>query len=342
MHQEATMQPVTAMAQTWPLAFLRRLLAAAALGLLCARAPAAPTSMQTWTERPFNPAVGSHWLIVGQTDSESFRETVHQDQHIRTRSELTIEAKLPDGYRIAYVMRDISVTGTAPGTEMVGTAFSAMKDITVRARTDASGMPIAVENLAEVRTAMQEVVERMADNFKDKPKMAALIRELFARMLSADEVAAARAFTDVLPALAAGQNTGLKPGEVRRKDDMMNSLLGGAPVKAVLTTRLARWDNAAGTARIVRTRTLDPESLKAMAMALAGKFVAAAIPGNSDTAKVMEIMKQISFTMDSETTIDIRDGMARKLEEHSSMTASMMGHTSRKVETKTVTVTPAP
>ena len=343
------MQPSSAMPRSWPFAFARRLLMAAAIGLLCAQAAAAQTSTQsstqtstqTWTERPFNPAVGSRWLIVGQTDSEDVREAVHHDQHFHTRSELTIEAKLPTGYRIAYVMRDIAVTGTAPGTEMVRTAFGAMKGITVRARTDASGMPVAVENLAEVRTAMQEVVDRMADNFKDKPKMASVIREIFAPMLAADEVEAARAFTDVLPELATAQNTGLKPGEVRRKDDMMNSLLGGAPIKSVLSTRLAAWDNAAGTARIVRTRTLDPESLKAMTMALAGKFIAAA-SGNSNSAKALEIMKQISFTVDSETAIDVRDGMARKLEERSTMTASMMAHTFRKVETKTVTVTPAP
>jgi len=327
------MQLTSATTQTWPLAFVRGTLAAAAMGLLLTPAAVA----QTWNERPFNPAINSRWLIVGQADSEDFREAVHHDQHISTRGELTFEDKLPGGFRIAYVMRDIAITGTAPGTEMMNAALGALKGITVRARTDASGLPVAVENLGEVRTAMHEVVERMVDNFKDKPKFPDLIREIMGRMVTADEAAAARAFTDALPALAAGQNTGLTPGEVRRKDDTVKSLLGGAPIKSVLTTRLVSWDNSAGTARIVRTRELDPDSIKAMTTAIAGKFAAAV--GAPSSEKFMEIVKQISFTMDSETTIDVRDGMARALKAHSAMTARMMGHTFRKVETKTVTVT---
>ena len=265
---------------------------------------------------------------------------MHHEQHISTRGELTIDDKLPGGFRVSYVMRDIAVTGTAPGTEMVSAAVGAMKGITIRARTDASGMPVDVENLGEVRTAMSEVVNRMVDNFKDKPKFAAAVRDILSRMLTADGAAAARAYTDALPALAAGQNTGLKPGEVRRADDKVNSLLGGAPIKSLLTTRLASWDDSAGTARIVRTRELDPELIKAMTMAIAGKIGAAA--GKTGSDQLQEVVKQISFTMDSEMTIDVRDGMTRALTAHTTNTASMVGHTFRKVETKTVTVTELP
>ena len=86
-----------------------------------------------------------------------------------------------------------------------------------------------------------------------------------------------------LPVLAIGQNSGLKPGMIKREDEKVDSPLGGPPIKSVLSTRLASWDDKAGTAQIVRKREMDPDALKAMTIDLARKFVAAADnPGIGD------------------------------------------------------------
>ena len=51
-------------------------------------------------------------------------------------------------------------------------------------------------------------------------------------------------------------------------------------------------------------------------------------------------MERITFMIDFEMTIDVRDGMTRSIEDRSTTTASVMGQTFRKTEKKVVTVEP--
>jgi len=312
----------------------RPALAAATIAFLCAQAMA-----QTYTERAYDPPVGSRWSIVSATDSEDSRgagET--RNQHIRTSAELTIEEKLADGYRITYVNRDIAISGNAPGTEIVSTAIGAVKGIVVKARTDKSGKPLAVENLDEVKAAMRDVIDRMVKAFEQKPQVAALIRQLMEGFLVADEKGAVTAFMEDLPLLAAGQNTGLKPGEVRRENDSVPNPLGGAALKSSLTTRISEWDDKAGTARITRKRDMDAEALKAVSLDIVRKL--AAVSDGKITPEMLEMMKQITFTIDSTTLINVRDGMTSGVEDSSTTSVSLMGQNMRKVEKKLVSVTP--
>lgn len=313
---------------------VRRALPAAAIACLFAY----PALAQTWTERPYNPAIGSRWTISEQTDSEDFRETEHRTEQVKSRAELTIEEKLPDGFRVTYVIRDIGVTGNAPAVELMNASVGAMKGITIRARTDAAGKPVAVENIDEVKATMRVVVARMVSAFQDKPKVAEMMGQMLNGLLVDDGADAARTYMENLPLLAVGQNTGLKPGDVRRENESVQSPLGGAPIKSVLITRLASWDNAAGTARIVRKREMDIEAMRAVTIKLARKIVAAT--DDKASAQMVEMMKQINFSIDSEATIDVRDGMARVIDDRSTTTASVMGHTFRKIEKKVVTVEP--
>ena len=81
----------------------RLVLAAATLACLCVQAMAQP-----WTERPYNPEIGSRWSIISQTDSDEVRPGgPPRDQHVRVRGEFSIDEKLPDGFRITYVNREL-------------------------------------------------------------------------------------------------------------------------------------------------------------------------------------------------------------------------------------------
>jgi hypothetical protein len=294
---------------------------------------------QPYTERAYNPPVGSRWSIVSVSDSADDRGPAgKRDQHVRTSAELTIEEKLADGFRISYVNRDISITGNAPGTEIASTAFGAVKDIVVRARTDKSGKPIAVENLDEVKATLRTVIDRMAKAFEQKPQVAGFIRQMMEGFLVADEKSAVTALMEDLPVLAAGQNTGLKPGEVRREQTEVANPFGGNAIKTSLVTRISEWDDKAGTVRIARKNDLDPEALKAVTLDIVRKL--AAVSDGKITPEMLEMMKKISFTIDSMTLINVRDGMTGSVEDSSTTSISLMGQHMSKVEKKVVSVTP--
>lgn len=321
------------------LTLVRPALAAAALAFLCASA-LAQMPVQPYSERAYDPAVGSRWSIVSVTDSEDDRGPAgKRDQHIRTSAELTIEEKLADGFRISYVNRDISITGNAPGTELATTAFGAVKDIVVRARTDKSGKPVAVENLDEVKATLRTVIERMVKAFEQKPQVAGFMRQMLEGFLVADEKSAVTALMEDLPVLAAGQNTGLKPGEVRREQTEVPNPFGGA-MKTSLVTRISEWNDKAGTVRIARNNDLDPEALKAVTLDIVRKL--AAVSDGKITPEMLEMMKQISFTIDSMTLIDVSNGMTTSIEDRSSTSISLMGQHMTKVEKKLVSVIPRP
>lgn len=318
-------------------ATLRRTLAVCAIGCVLAQGASAQ-SAKPWTERPYNPPVGSKWSIV----SDSFSEETLAKGEKRTRklgmiSELTIEERLADGFRVSYVNRDLQVTGNAPGIEIAAAAFGAMKDIVVRGRTDASGKPLAIDNLPEVKTSMRVVVDRMSVAFQKNPKVAALIKQIMEGLLMVDGPLAATTYMEDLPGLAVGQSNGLKPGMVKRENEQVQSPVGNLPIKSVLTTRLESWDDATGKARFVRRSEMDPESLKQATLALVRQFSTAA--SDKVTPEVLALMKDITFAIDNVTTIDVQDGMTVAIDDRSTTSAKLMGHSVSKVEKKTVKVT---
>jgi hypothetical protein len=313
---------------------LRGYVAAAVLAWMTA-----PVLAQTWIERPYDPPVGSRWQIVSQTDSEENRETTRRDQHVRSTGELTIVEKLPDGFRIVFINRGMTLTGNAPGTEIAQAAFGAVKDIEVRARTDRSGRPVTIENLDEVKGKMRVVVDRMVAALQSQPKVAAVMKQMLDSFLIVDGAEAARTYIEEVPLLSSAQSTGLNPGEVRREEEAVPSPFGGQ-IKSVVTTRLAAWDDKAGTVRYIRTRASDPEAMKAFVLTVVRKLVPAA--SDKISPEMMAMMKEISFDITSETTIDVEGGMAHAASQRDTMTASLMGHTMSKHETKAVTVKPLP
>ena len=294
-----------------------------------------------WTERPYNPPVGSKWSIVSVSEAEEVRPpNGNRNQQVRTVSELTIDEKLADGFRVSFVTRDLQITGNTPGAEIGAAAFGAIKGIVVRARTDASGKPVSVENLSEVKGVLKNVVDRVVDSVKGNPQVAAVVRQMLEGMLVADDKATAQALMDDPVALSAGQGTGLKPGTVKREADNLPSPLGGGILKSTLVTQLTKWDDKAGTARVTRQREMDPDALKGVVVEIARKLSAAA--SDKVTPEMIEMMKKVSMEITSTTHYDTRDGMTMAIEDSSTTTASVTGITFKKFEKKTVTVTPMP
>lgn len=311
--------------------------------LLVVAAVAVPAiaQAQPWTERPYNPPVGSKWSIVSVSQAEEIRPpNDNRNQQIRTVSELTIEEKLADGFRVSFVTRELQITGNTPGAAIGEAAFGAIKGIVVRARTDASGKPVSVENLAEVKGVLKTVIEKVVDSAKSNAQVAAVIRQMLEGMLVADDKAAVNALMEDPIALSAGQNTGLKPGAVKREADDVPSPLGGGALKSTLITQLTQWDDKAGTARITRRREMDTEALKAVVVEIARKLSAAA--SDKVTPEMIEMMKKVSMEITSTTHYDTRDGMTMSIEDNSTTVAGVANVAFRKVEKKRLSVVQIP
>jgi hypothetical protein len=303
---------------------------------------ASGASAQTWIERPYNPPVGSRWIVNSESTSEEVRSGGPRNTATKARSEFTIEDKTAaGGFKVVYVSRDVQIEGNTPGVAIMRQVVDVMKDITVRGTTDASGKPVRVDNLDEARTSMRKVVDRLVGMFKDKPQITQFIESFMGGLLIVDEKRAAATYLEYLPQLALGQNTGLKVGEVRRSVEEIPSPLGNGTLKTNLALQIVKADPATGKVSLLQTTTYDPVSIKEFS-ANAAKQLMIAADEKIPRAEFDEMMKKMSMTLDGRLEIEVEDGMTRRMVDTTITTASLMGITFNKREVKITTVTPAP
>ena len=205
-------------------------LALLALAMLALRV--APSSAADAVEQPYNPPVGSHWIIDTETSSDSQRPDGPQTSLIKTHAEMTVDEKTADGFRISYVSRGGTFEGNAPALPIMRSAFQALENVTIHATTDLSGKPIRVDNLDEAKTAMRNLVGSMLTPFKDKPQVAAVLNQIMSKLIEVDATQAATAYLEEMPVLARAQGTGMKAGEIKRSSDSADNPLGGGMLKS--------------------------------------------------------------------------------------------------------------
>ena len=314
-------------------------LALFALAMLALRA--APSSAADAVERPYDPPVGSHWIIDTESATDDQRPDGQRTSLIKTHAEMTVDEKTADGFRISYVSRGATAEGNAPTLPIMRSAMKALENVTIHATTDLSGKPIRVDNLDEAKTAMRNMVGTMLAPFQDKPQVAALLNQMMSKMIEVDATQAASVYLEELPALARAQNTGMTPGEIRHSSDAAENPLGGGSLKSNSTFELTEADAATGKRVFVRTTAYDDASMKEMTQAVSKKLLAAS--GDAARAEQIEkLVKSMALSLDERATFEVEDGMTRRISEKSVTQASAMGHTLSKTETRTITVARAP
>jgi hypothetical protein len=306
----------------------RRGMALAVVVLLAGCAPAAAAE---WTEHPYNPPVGSRWIIQRDIHSEERRredgrETLQTSDH-KITSELVIEGKTKDGFRISYRRIKSTYEGSDASPAMRA-ALSALDNILIRATTDARGKPLRVDNLDDIKAGLRKLIERTSAS-AENTQVAAGVRQMMSGMLAVDAAKAAELNMDEVPALALTQNTGLKLGEVRR--DTVTVPTGvGPPFIKTLELTIAKADAASGKAQLTLTESYDQESMRAFLVAIAQRG-----GGNPDDMKAMAI------TLDARSDIEVADGITRSIHRQSTTSSNLMDNTLVQFESKDVTVSPA-
>lgn len=296
---------------------------------------------EEYVERPYDPPAGSRWLIETEMRSEETKADGLKTLTAKSRAELIVEEKTADGFRVSYVNRGVTLDGTSPSVPLLRLAFKPVENVVIRTTTDRSGKPLRVENLDEVRGAMRAMRDNIVKPFAEKPKLVEILNQIMANLLEGDAQTAARNYLDDVPHLAKAQNTGMRPGEIRRTIDAVPNPLGGGQLKSNVMVHLVSVDASVGTAQYVITRSYDADSMKESLAGVTRRMMMAA-GENVTPEQVEKMLKEMTLALDERTVIDVENGVARRLSETTRNVVSARGYRLTKDQTKTVIVTPAP
>lgn len=294
---------------------------------------ASPQALAAWTEKPFNPKIGSRWTLVSELDrtetrvENGSRGVVALKKTIR--AELVFNEKTADGgYRITFTWRDAKASGDPNEVALVKIESAVMNGLAIRAVLDRNGKPLRVENLADIRSKRQEIIDRLSATMSDAQQVAALRRTLEG-LTSVDEVGATSHLSD-LELLSTAQNTGLRAGETRRTTkETPNGI--GPPLAKVRELSIAQTDAATGDVLVLLTEAYSEESMRAFLSVVAKR----AGQANADD------MQKMKMSLDNRFEIGVVDGMGRTLNETSVTASDLMGNTMTIKDARKVMVAPA-
>ena len=270
-----------------------------------------------WLERPFAPKIGSRWTIETEETTERQADGATTQDSEKKTALLTFVGKTKDGFRITYHRRG-----------------SSDPEPVYRVVTDASGKPLRVENLEEMKAALRKAVTQSAET--GDPQNTAAVKRLFDDLDKLDEGGAAREHLDVLPVLALGQTTGLKIGETRT-DTLTRPFPGGGQIQENRSLTIAHADPASGNVTFILTTTGEPGSLRTALIGMMEQLGET----NPEAKRQAEALKELQISQESRTEIDVVGGMTRQLRVETTTAESLHGNSTLTVVHKTVSVTAA-
>jgi hypothetical protein len=309
---------------------------AAAVGLVLAALGAARAHAG---EPVYDPPAGSRWVIESEIRAEEIRPEGSTTSLVRTRAELTVEQKTPDGFRISWVQRGATVEGNARNVPLRRAYAGVLENVVIRATTDSSGKPLRIDNLDEARAAMRRSADGLAAQFAERPAARALFDQLMSELIEVDAGSAASVYVDTLALLAVSQNTGMKPGEFRWTSKPAENPLGGDALISNERFELTK----AGATRItfVSVTSIDAASMSDFMQSFAKGLLAAS--GDSVTPQRVDLLvKSMVFSFDKRAEFEVEDGMTRKVSEKSTTVFHGMEQNLTQTEARTIAVTRAP
>ena len=289
-----------------------------------------------WVEPPFDPVVGSRWIVSSDETSEENRAGRTQIVTGKTLSELSFDEKTTDGYRVTYVLRSAESSGAL--AEAVGSFSKALENIVVHAVLDRSGMPLRIENTDEVQAAVHSGIERILERFSDKPEIAAALRPVMEGRLNARDRRGAGRILAALPLLALGQNTGLRPGETKYGSEEFAGPFGGEMLKAATELHIESAEPASGNVRLIYTLKPDKDSMLDFTKRVMKQLAGAVGLPQQDSAK----LKQLDITFESRTELEVENGMTRTVNRVETTAIALQGQRLVKRARNDVRVTKAP
>jgi hypothetical protein len=293
-------------------------------------------SAADWVERPYDPPIGSRWTIERDLSTEEDDSGQISKKTFNITAELKIVGKDATGFQFIYARRASAYNNDDKGEEaMARPAIAALQGIEYYVTADLAGKPLRVDNLADVKTALRNLIDSISASSSKDPAVATAMRQVLTPMLDVDEKSAAELYMDQLPTLALAQNTGMKLGEARRDSVAQPNPIGKLVINRAFT--LDETNPADGEARYVLTENYDPEGMRAFQAELLERLRRQ----GADVSEPEKTVKQLEMTLDNRSVFKVVNGMTRNIAEDSTMVAKLTS-TRRVVKSqKVVTVTEA-
>lgn len=290
-------------------------------------------------EPVYDPSAGSRWIIESEIRGEEIRPEGSTTSLVRTRAELTVEEKTPDGFRISWVQRGATVEGNARSVALRRAYASVLENVVIRASTDSAGKPLRIDNLDEARSAMRRSADGLAAQFAERPAALALFDQLLSELIEVDGAGAASVYVEPLTMLAVAQNTGMKPGEFRWTSRPAENPLGGDALNSNERFELVEGD--APRRLFVNVTSIDAASMSDFMHSFAKGLLAAS--GDSVTPQRVDLLvKSMVFSFDKRAEFEVEDGMTRKVSEESTTVFRGLEQNLIQTEARTIAVTRAP
>jgi len=290
-------------------------------------------------EAAYDPPASSRWIIESEIRSEEIRPEGSTNSLVKTRAELTVEEKTPDGFRISWVQRGATVEGNARGVSLRRAYAGVLENVVIRASTDSAGKPLRIDNLDEARAAMRRSADGLAVQFAERPAARALFDQLMSELTEVDAVSAASVYVEPLAMLAVAQNTGMRSGEFRLTSKPAENPLGGDALNS--NERFERVDADLPRLTFVKVTSIDAASMSDFMHSFAKGLLAAS--GDSVTPQRVDLLvKSMVFSFDKRAEFEVEDGMTRKVSEKSTTVFRGLEQNLIQTEARTIAVTRAP
>jgi hypothetical protein len=290
-------------------------------------------------EPVYDPLTGSRWIVESEIRGEEIRPEGSTTSLVKTRAELTVEEKTPDGFRISWVQRGASVEGNARSVPLRRAYAGVLENVVIRASTDSAGKPLRIDNLDEARAAMRSSADGLAAQFAERPTARALFDQLMSELTEVDGAGAASVYVEPLAMLAVAQNTGMKPGEFRWTSRPAENPLGGDALNSNERFELVEGD--APRRVFVSVTSIDAASMNDFMHSFAKGLLAAS--GDSLTPQRVDLLvKSMVFSFDKRAEFEVEDGMTRKVSGKSTTVFRGLEQNLIQTEARTIVVTRAP
>jgi hypothetical protein len=288
----------------------------------------------------YDPPAGSRWIVETETRGEETRPEGSTTSLVRTRIELTVEQKTPDGFRMSWIQRGSTVEGNARSVPLQRAYAGVLENVVIRASTDLTGKPLRIDNLDEAKAAMRRSADALAPQFAEMPARRALFEQLMSELTEVSAEGAPSVYVNALTLLATAQNTGMKPREFRLMSRPAENPLGGDALKSNERFELTDAD-AAGRLTFVSVTSIDAASMNDFMQSFARSLLAAS--GDSVTRERVDMLVQsMVFSFDKQAELEVEDGMTRKVSEISTTVFRGMEQNLTQTEARTIVVRPAP
>jgi len=266
---------------------------------------------------PYQPALNSRWVGTMEMRDTTTKAGRNAESIVaRERGEYLIVGKLENGYRINYTLRDGSIEGNTPLTQLLAPLIESTKGQSFIFETNETGTPVRIPDVAKWKALAVKAIDVVAESkpeFASVPQVKQFVDGLRSQYDAATPESGVALFLDHYARYSMVQGLrNMRIGEERSYDDEVVNPLIGAKMRAKGSFKVASVDKAKGLATVEWQLAVLPEDLNKATLEFIKRFV----PEGQDSKKFEDAMAQLKIEHLDKATykIALADGVVRRMD----------------------------